>query len=168
VTYRDFSDPIVNTNSQVAFIASLAGSGGDVKSNSNRAIIFGSPTGTLTSIARTGDAAPDAAGEPSSLNFASFTSLALPGGTDAGPVFVARLNTRKNNVGVWALDSSGKVRQLIRAGDDLGGQIVRNITLLTAVSRAASAPRSFDAAGSIAVALSFTDGTSALLRIGIP
>jgi hypothetical protein len=168
VKYADYTDPIVNTNSQVAFIATLAGSAADVKSTSNKAIIFGSPTGTLTSIARTGDPAPDASGTPSSLNFASFTSLALPGGPNSGPIFVAKLNTPKNNVGVWARDSSGKVRQLIRAGDDLGGQIVKKITLLTAVSRAASAPRSFDAAGSVAVALSFTDGTSAILRIGIP
>jgi hypothetical protein len=168
VTYGDFSDPIINTNGQVAFIGTLKGSKADVKGSSNKAIIFGSPTSTLTSIARTGDSAPDTAGEATSVKWTSFTSVALPGGTNAGPIFVAKVNTKKDNVGLWARDSSGTVRLLIRAGDDLDGQIVKKITLLTTISKAASAPRSFDAAGSVAVALTFKDGTTALRRIGIP
>jgi hypothetical protein len=168
VTYADFGDPIVNTNNSVAYFATLKGSAADVPTGTNKAIIFGSASGMLTKVARTGEFAPDTAGEPTNLKWTAFTALALPGGTNAGPVFIGKLGTPKNNLGLWVRDSQGGVRRLLRAGDKLGDQTVKKFTLLTAASRAASAPRSFDAAGSVAVAITFTDGTSAIVRFGIP
>ena len=130
--------------------------------------MFGDPAATLASIARTGGAAPDTAGDLSTAKWTAFTALALPGGPNAGPIFVAKLNTPTNNTGLWSVASDGKVRRLLRTGDKLGNQTVKKFTMLKPVSTAASSPRSFDSAGSVAVSLNFTDGTTALMRIGIP
>ena len=57
---------------------------------------------------------------------------------------------------------------MIRTGDELDGQVVKSFTLLKPVSKATSAARSFDAAGSVAVSVVFTNRKTAILRIGIP
>ena len=168
VTYGDFSDPLVNTNSLVAFIATLKGSATDVKPTSNKCIVFGGPTGLLVNVARTGDFAPDASGAPSTAKWTAFTALALPGGVNSGPVFLGKLNTPKNNIGLWARDSRGNVRRLILTGDHLDDQVVKTITVLNTLPKVMAAARSFDGASSIAVALTFTDHKTAILRIGIP
>ncbi len=168
VTYADFSDPIVNTSGRVSYIATLKGSAAEVKSSTKQAIIFGSPALLRFSIARTGDFATDSAGDATSLKWTAFTALALPDGSSAGPVFIGKLSTSKNNLGLWAHDSVGDVRLLLRAGDHLGDLVVKKFTLLSVVPKSMSAARSFDSAGSVVVALSFTNRTTALLRIGIP
>lgn len=53
-------------------------------------------------------------------------------------------------------------------GDNFDGQIVKSFKLFTTQPKVMSAPRSFDAAGSIAVALTFTNQKTAIVRIGIP
>jgi hypothetical protein len=65
-------------------------------------------------------------------------------------------------------DFRGKILNANRQGDKLGTQTVKKFTLLNTVSKVPAAARSFDAAGSVAVALSFTDHKTALMRIGIP
>jgi hypothetical protein len=168
ISYADFSDPIVNTSNLVAFIATLKGSPAAVKGTSNKAVIFGAPLGLRISVARTGDFATDSLGVESSFKWTAFTALANPGGENAGPIFIGKLNTKKNNLGLWARDTIGNVRLLLRQGDQLGDQTVKKFTVLNAVSKATAAPRSFDAAGSVAVFISFTDGKTAIQRIGIP
>lgn len=170
VSFSDFSDPIVNTNSRVAFIGTLKGPSNVVKGSTNKIIAFGDPLTTLTNVARTGDIATDASGDPSAegLKWTAFSALALPGGLNAGPIFVGKLGTSKNNLGLWARTSDGSVRQLLRLGDDYDGKTVKKFTLLNTVQKVMTAPRSFDGTGSVAVFLNFSDGTTAIRRIGIP
>jgi hypothetical protein len=168
IQYSNFTDPIVNTNSLVAFIGTLKGPSNLVKPASNKVVVFGNPLGVLVPITRTGDAAKDSAGNDSDVKWTAFTSLTNPGGINAGPIFVARVNSAKNKLGLWALDSVGKVRLLLRQGDHLGDQVVKKFVLLNAVPKAMSAPRSFAGAGSVAVFITFTDGKTAIQRICIP
>ncbi len=169
LTYAGFSDPLVNGDGNVAFIATLKGKKTGKKNN--RALLFGSP-GTLQNVARVGDPATDATGAEDNVTWSSFIATALPGGTNGAPIFLAKVGgksaNKHNNVGLWAVDSTGLVRRLLRTGDDLGGLTISKITLLNTVRTATSAARSFNGAGSIAVLLNFTNKTEALVKIGIP
>jgi hypothetical protein len=174
-TYLSFSDPIVNDQSRIAFTATVKGTG--ISAANNHALIYGNPTGALHAIARTGNVAAkpqvDAGVTPEKdTKYASITAFALPGGANSGPIFVAKLSgaaTGANNVGLFALSSDGTtVRRLLRTGDKLGLQTVKTITLLKTVPKDLGAARSFNSAGAVAVAIGFTDRTTALLAIGIP
>lgn len=171
--YAGFSDPQVNANGKVSFVATLKGTG--VKATNNKAILFGTPGSQLSVIARLGDNAPDSSGAtlPSKNPvWSSFVSTVLPAGTSAQPIFVAKLSgsgvTAKNNVGVWAKDSTNTLRRLLRTGDKLGTQTVAKFTLLNALPTAFSAGRNFNATGSITAQVTFTDGKQALIKIGLP
>ena len=112
---------------------------------------------------------PTEAGNPGTDVWSSITNFALP---TARPIFVAKLSgsgvSAKNNLGLWATDSTGDVRRILRTGDQLGAQTVKSFTLLKAVSTAHSAARSFNSTGSVAVLVNFTDKKQALIKIGIP
>lgn len=172
ITYGDFTDPVVNTNSLVAYIATLKGPAQQVKASTNKMIVFGNPRNAmgnpvLTRYARTGDFATDSTGNETSARWTAFTSLALPGGSaNNGPIFIAK--TSANKTGLWARDSNGDIRRLIMQGDKLGAQVVKKFAVLNTLSKVMTAPRSFDAAGSVAVAVTFTDNKTAILRLGIP
>src|SRR5206468_7851792 len=136
--------------------------GAHVAATNNRALFFGTQV-SLSAVARTGDKAPDASGGTTltSPSFASFSALALPGGTPGGPIFVAKLvgggAKATNNVAVFGLDTSNRVRRLLRTGDNLGGQIVSSITLLKAVPEAFVAERSFNDIGGVIMLVKFTN-----------
>jgi hypothetical protein len=176
--YAGFSNPVIGSNGvtpTVAFLATLKGSG--VKGSSNRALIYGSPTGTLLKAARTGFPAPAGATPPgetpeNETKFSAITAFAMPNGNAEGPVFVAKLSgagtNGKNNIGVFAVGTTGEVVRLLRTGQQLGDRKIKKILLLNIVPKAMAAARSFDNAGSVAVALTFTNNETALLRVGIP
>ena len=136
LTFASFSDPHVDSLNNVLFLATLKGNG--VKPTNNKALLFGT---SHTKIARTGDPATDSAGATGTAVWSSFISHALAGG-QGRPVFVAKLAgsgvTAKNNMGIWATDSSGDVRRVLRTGDALGTNIVKSFILLKPVPTALS------------------------------
>jgi hypothetical protein len=175
LTYSDFSDPLVNSNSDVAFLATVKGSG--VKGSNNRALFFGTPLVDVAKVVRTGDTAPAAPTVPGQdpeppSTFASLGSFVLPSGSKAGPVFTAKLSGKgvnaKNNQGLFAVSSDGSIRRLLRTGDDLGGETVKKFTVFQALSGVFSSARSFNNTGAVVVAVSFSNHNTALLPIGIP
>ena len=176
-TFATFFDPVVN-NGDVLFMATLAGAG--VSGANKTALWWGAP-GALEIVARLGASAPDAAGQttvPASDGpiWKGLNSYALPAGADAGPLFVAKLGgsgvTTITNLGVWAVDSTGLLRQILRTGPtDLGAAGTKTITkfnLLNAVPGAFGATRSFNAAGSVAVQVIYADKSQGLLRLDLP
>ncbi len=164
--FAAFSDPLIDFNNQALFLATLKGTG--VTTKNNKALLYGS-SGLQNLIARTGFPATDAAGLNGTAVWSSITNFVLPGGR---PIFVAKLAgsgvSGKNNLGVWGVDSTGRVRRLLRTGDVLGDQTVKSFTLLKAVSTATSAARSFNSTGSITALVKFTNGKQALVAIGLP
>ncbi len=172
--YTGFTNPISNSSGQLAFIATLKaapGSGAKVTAANNHALVFGIPSSQYI-LARTGDKATDISGTQGTATYASFVSFALPGGTPGGPLFVAKLAgkgvTAKNNLGVWARDSSGVMRQLLRTGEKLGAQTVTNITLLKAVSQEFATARSFNNNGGVVMLVSFSDHSTGILSLQVP
>jgi hypothetical protein len=76
--------------------------------------------------------------------------------------------TSKTNLGIWGVDSTNRVRRMLRTGDVLGTQTVKKFTLLKTVPYAFAAARSFNSDGTIAALVNFTDGKQALIAIGLP
>lgn len=104
--------------------------------------------------ARTGTQAAEA---PAGAVWASFTSFALM--NEVQPIFTAKLLTgaqgaagpggitTENDVGLWAMDSLGAFRLIVREGDSFGALTLKNFTVLTAVSGSPGQTRSFNDGG---------------------
>ena len=169
--YATLRDPLVNDAGQIAFIASLQGPG---LTPYNRAGIFAGLPGTQAIIARLGAHSPDEDGNATTAVWTAFTTIALPSGPDAGVIFLGETSggdtTPANKLGLWAVDSQGTLRRLLRTSKTLttSGSPITNLTLLGAVPGAFGATRSFNATGSIAVLATVADKTQSLLRVDIP
>lgn len=116
---------------------------------------------------------------PVGAKWRTFTSLALPGGV-LGPVFVAGLEKgpngtpgpggidNSNDVGLYAVDSVGVLHELIREGNSIGGKTVKVFSVLKALAGSAGTTRSFNSTGDIVVLVTFSDGSSTILRFTFP
>jgi hypothetical protein len=71
-------------------------------------------------------------------------------------------------VGLWATDSFGALRLLIREGDAIGSSTVKSFTVLSSVPGSPAQTRSFNGGGSVVVRV--TDATMAqhLVLIAVP
>lgn len=167
-TYLSFNDPISNNQGNFAYLAKAKG--GDFGTG-KVGLWFGTAAAPHLK-ARVGDLAPDAIGNDGPSTFSTITNIALPGGTNSGPIFLAKLKgggaNGKNNAGLWGMDSEGFVRQLLRNGDTLGDQTVKKFVLLNSLPGCFSANRSFNGAGGVAALVSFTDKTNAVVYVGVP
>jgi hypothetical protein len=125
-------------------------------------------------LAREGGQPP---GAPNGAKWKSFSSLALPGG-DTGPIFTASLKvgpsatferiTAKNDFGLYALDSFGTLREMLREDQIIERKIVKTFSVMKAISGSAGVARSFNELHQVAVLVTFTDRTTAILKIEIP
>ncbi len=127
-------------------------------------------------IARIGEFAPGGG------KWGRFTSVAKPDGTGYGALISALLAinknigvTAKNRAALFAVDSTGELRRLLRAGDRLEstgpGSPLKPIKSFVALMPAAGsigAARGYDAAGRITVLVTFTDRTQAVVTIQVP
>ncbi len=167
--YTGFLDPVVNANGNIAFLGTLRGTG---VTAANRMALWSGAPGSPGLVARLGSPAPDGEAFSTTARYAGFSSIALPGGANSGPVFVAKLAgagvTAANNAALFSVDSSGFIRRLLRSGDRLGTRRVASFRVLNAVPTAFGATRSFNTAGSIGVLVNFTNKTKAVIAIGIP
>jgi hypothetical protein len=167
--FSAFQDPVLNASGNIAFIGTLAGKG--VTAKGKTGLWWGAPVSPVL-LARTGDFAPDSDGAPTGAFWTKFASLALPDGKDAGPVFLGGLAgagvNAKNNVGLWAVDSAGVLRRLVRTGDIVNGKTVIGIHSLATVPGALGASRGYNARGSVVTRVLFAKGAQSIVRIDIP
>ncbi|MHA3774317.1 DUF7453 family protein [Verrucomicrobiota bacterium sgz303538] len=172
--FATFFDPLVSDTGSVAFLATLKGSG---ITNSTKTGLWVGLANAPKLIARAGDRAVDADGLPRPAQFwNAFTSYALGEGSEGGPIFLATLKgtgvTPKSNLGLWAVDSTGKLREILRTGDQMSvnGQTktVAKMTLLNSARGVFGTTRSFNATGSIALLATFTDKSQGLVRLEVP
>jgi hypothetical protein len=178
--YKSFFDPLVNSIGDVAFLGTLAGK--NVTPKNRTALWWGKPSAPLEIVARTGSTATETSGAAGTAVYTGITSTALPGGAKAGPIFLATLGgedvNKSNNLGLWAVDTTGAIRRLLRTGDvlkidefiddDQVTKTVAGMVLLQSLPGAFGATRSFNETGAVAVLVNFTDKTQALLHLGIP
>ena len=170
-TYASFFDPVVNDGGRVAFLATLKG---PAVNAGNRTALFAGLPGAPQLVARLGDPAPDADGVLTTAVWSKFISHALPGGPGAGVIFLAETSggdtNAKNKLGLWAVDSHGTLRRLLRTAEPRGpsGAAPTTLTLLNAAPGVFGTSRSFNSTGSIALLASFADKSQALLRVEVP
>gem|GEM_PF-750645 len=175
--YANFLDPIANEAGQVAFVATLKGGdvkGGDVKGANKTALFTGTPD-NLRLAARLGTFAPDENGQLNGGTFSKITSYALTSSetTDGNLVLLGEAtgsDLPKSKQALWATDSTGQLRRILRTGVALttNGPIVKSLTLLTATPGSTGTARSYNETASVAVLATFDDKTQALVRIEIP
>lgn len=117
----------MNNSGGVVFLADLTGTTGGTADNAG---VFLSDGNAVTQLGRKGQAAPDGNGQ-----FSSFQNPAL---NNRGQVaFVASLTGTAggstDNQGIFLVDSSGAIQQVVRAGQTIAGQAVAGFNLATAI-----------------------------------
>ncbi len=159
-TFASFSDPVDNSSDVVAFRASLA----------TRVMgIWSGTAGNLQLVALAGNQAPDCA---PGVTYSAFTALGLP--DQGGTVFTATLAgtgvTSANNSAIFAGDSQGNINLIMRTGDSYNGKIVSSLSCLpTETAVVSGQTRSFaQDVGDLSFGVSFTDGTTALVKVVFP
>jgi hypothetical protein len=165
IAFKILRDPVLAPGaSGVAFQASLTGTA------AQSASLWWKPAGgSLQMVARAGGVA-DAKG----AHWLSFLSLAASGGEHGGPIFYGQLAAGPggvngtNNFGVWALDSTGTVREIVRTGDTVDGKKLKAITVLPAVTGSPGVTRSFTSTGEVIYRATFTDASQAVVTVMIP
>jgi hypothetical protein len=66
------------------------------------------------------------------------------------------------------VDEVGTVHELIRENQLLGDKVVKKFTVLTAVSGSEGVTRSFNATHEVVAHVTFTDGSSGIVKIEVP
>jgi RHS repeat-associated protein len=173
VLFKTLSDPVSGANGAIAFEATLTGAA--VNASNNSGIWFAANGVMPKLIARTGDSAPGGG------HFAKFISMVLPvySTRSDGPVFLATLAVKRadgvngrNDLGLWAVDSTGAIHLLFRTGQavTVGGQseIVSTFLALDPALGSVGAASGYDSDGYIAIRATFTDGTQALIYVAAP
>ncbi len=168
-------DPVLAADGLGIAFAGTAKGGGLVSTNDQG--IWWKPEGeTLALLAREGAQPPDA---PAGAEWKAFTSFAMPGGA-RGPLFTATLRTglqgtagpggitSAGDLALYGTSSEGILRELIREGQPLLGKTVKTFNALKAASGATGSSRAFNSAGDVAVQVSFTDGSTGIVKIALP
>ena len=180
VFYKTLQNPVSGASGSVAYEATIRGNG--ITPASRLGIWYASTGANSVLVARTGDAAATSGtGTGSGGHYASFVSLGLSAGTGLGPVFTGRLRvskadgvTAKNNFGLYAVDSTGRIDLLFRTGQSVTipssttAKIVRSFVGLVPAPGSLGAQNTFDDTGKVTVIATFTDKTQALLKITVP
>ncbi len=146
----------ISDSGSVAFVSVLTGTG--VTSTNGSAVFAGVP-GLVHSVVRAGDQAP---GVASGVLFRAFSSVAL---NTAGRVaFVATDTEGGFGSGIWAQDSGGVLRKVVRAGDAIvvGGtpRTVSSVAPPSTGNGSDGLGCSFDSAGRVVAQVFFTDNTA--------
>jgi hypothetical protein len=173
-TFKSFGAPVVGAQKKVAFTGVLAGTG--VTAANNAGIWLAQYDGGGTRLlARAGAVAPGALGG----RFLKFLSLAMDDGALGGPVFLATLATdkavpisAKNNLGLWALNSSGILQKVLQTGQPVpvngANRVLSKFVALAAAPGSIGAAHGYDGARHLAVLATFEDHSVALLEIVVP
>ncbi len=172
-----FKDPVNGQNRSVAFVGTMKpNTAAEIGAANNDGIWVSDDANGLSLVAREGAQPPEA---PDGARWKTFNSLAMPPGSR--PMFVATMHskvgtaapgpggvTAANDTGLWAMDSTGAVRLLIREGDAIGSSNVKVITVLSTVSGSPAQTRSFQNGGGVILRVTDATGATHLVRIAVP
>lgn len=169
--FSGFKDPVNSrTDSGIAFAATIKGP--QVRSSNNEILAWRSADGAGIPlvVAREGT---DVAAGPAGAKWHSFTSIALPGG-GLGPLFTAKLQTgaggitSANDCGLYVLDSTLTVVELLRENQPLGDLVVKRFSVLKAVNGSEGVTRSFNSNREVVATVTFTDGSNGIVKLTVP
>ena len=173
--FVSFSDPVTNNQGEILSYGTRRAA--EAKKPNINALWSWTGAGSPSVVAQIGQTATDAEGKPlEDATWSAFPSFALPNGTGAGPIFVGQLAGKGVNgsskLGLWAVDSGGTVRMILRAGQDIqtptGTKQVASFTVLNSLPGSFGAQRSYNSTGAVAVQATFTDRSQAILRLDVP
>ncbi len=166
-SFTALSDPVYNNNGAVAFVGTLSlTAGGATRTNSSG--VWSNSGGSLALVARVGSQAPDL---PAGATFASFTQIALPDVNGVILMATLNLNTplgigRTNNIGIWAVNSTGNLHLVARVGTPLNGKTVTSIAFLPTVATVSGQTRGFvPANGDMTFLATFSDRTTGIFDV---
>jgi hypothetical protein len=168
-TFANFGAPVCGLGSEgrrtTAFAARLRG----VSASGNESLW--AHTGELALVAYEGEEPPGAPG----ARWKHFTSLSVLEGR--GPMFTATLDSRgdrpmhRPGAGLWATDSTGALKLIVRDGDRDRGPALRHFDVLQAVAGSPGQRRAWtagDPSARIIYRAFFTDGTSSIVTTAVP
>lgn len=177
--FKSFRDPIRSADGTgTAFLGTFAGTEAAAAITvANNEGLWWAVDGEATKlIVREGGDAP----APAGAKWKSITSVSLPG-QNLGPVFTARLQaatkavptapggvTSADDVGLYATDEEGSVFELVRESQLLRGKKVKSFSVLKPTSGNAGAGRSLNEDGSLVLSVTYTNGTTAIVRVNLP
>ena len=159
--FKKFTDPVSVGGSFTTtyyFVASTRGGG--VKSNNDEGVWRGQDVGIPSLLAREGATVPDL---PATAKWKKFRAIA------AGSLVIIQGDVTGKGIkpatasGLWAQDSTGALRLVIRQGSQIGGRTVKTFTALTASPGVTGASRAFNSRNDTAFQVIFTDGTQAVV-----
>jgi hypothetical protein len=180
--FASFRTSVPNQEKDLAVVANLAGRGVVVGNNESLWKMHPTAPGEQTIapvlIAREGARPP---GLAAGAQWARFGSVAMPDGV-RGPIFIANLVvpaagrpnpahiTARNDTGLWAVDSAGVLRLILREGDPFPGtqKSIRAFTLLSVVGGSPAQTRSFNASSELTYRATLIDGTQAIAKVRVP
>ena len=183
--FVSFGDPVYNNNEEIAFRATLKVATGQATSTTATGIWCDSG-GSPALVAQQG--VTSAPGCPGGATFSAFNQLALAnqGGPNnqGGVILLATLNTNSaagvstaNNLGIWAVDSTGTLQLIVRTGDILNvgtseapvNKTVTGLAFLPALSYVNGQSRSFtQGTGDLVYLATFSDKSTAIFRVTFP
>jgi hypothetical protein len=182
-TFSAFKSVVVNDLADTLFVGKVAGRGISKAEDEGLWWKSGSvedPSFHL--LAREGAQLP---GVPEGAMWSTFTSVAFPD-EPYGPLFTAKLAvgphgkagpggiTDATDEGLWAVDSSGELRLLVREGQEVivegsgTPKVLGSFTALSAVPGSPAQRRSFAGDGQIVYRAFFTDGSQAVVKVQLP
>ena len=180
--FSGFKIGVVNAEQSYAFLGATIGRG--VSAGNDEGVWFfgqstlNAGTGAPVLIAREGAQPP---GTPAGARWDAFRSIALPDGA-TGPVFLADLQipavghpnparvTASNSTGLWAVDSNGALRLIVRQGDIFPGTSlsIRAISILGNVLGSPGQTRSFNSHAELIYRATLSDGSEAIAKARVP
>ncbi len=169
-TFATLGDPVYNNNEAVAFLATLNIASGAATPATNTGI-WSNSGGSLVLVAQTGTQAPDC---PTGVTFRKFNAFALP--DQGGVVLLATLNTNRaasisaaNRTGIWAVDTTGNLRLIVKTGDSVNGKKVAALSFLPVLTYVSGQTRNINqSTGDITYQATFTDHTTAIIEVAFP
>lgn len=157
--FTAFSSPLISAN-HVVFLGTLKG----VPSGTNKAVMS-DLGGSLGSVARLGDLAPDTGG----MKFKAFDALAIDGAVVG---FLGKVTgPSAEDVGLWAQDGTHPLTLLLRENQTVAGRTIKTLVSFKVGNGSPGQGRGWISAGANgaqAFALvTFTDKTTGLVQAGI-
>jgi hypothetical protein len=168
--FATFSDPVYNNNEAVAFVGTVRIAAGQAVA-ANSTGIWSNSTGSLALVARAGFQAP---GCRTGATFGAFYNLVLP--DQGGAVLLASLNvnaaagvTASNNLGIWAVDSTGNLQSVVRTGDVVHGKLITGLSFIAPQNNVNGQGRSVSQdTGDLVYVATFGDTTTAIIKVVFP
>ncbi|MEO7319701.1 MAG: choice-of-anchor tandem repeat NxxGxxAF-containing protein, partial [Chthoniobacteraceae bacterium] len=180
--FTSFTIGVVNEAQDFAFIGKAIGHGVNSLNDDGLWYLGQSAsdpgTGAPVLVAREG---AQATGAPVGAKWKAFRSIALPDGS-SGPIFLADLVvpapgrpnpakvTASNDTGMWAVDSDGSLRLIVREGDIFPGTAlrIRAISILGNVAGSPAQTRSCNGHSELIYRATLSDGSEVIAKARVP